>query len=111
MKSRRRADRVREPVQVYLDASDRDLLESLARSTGLPRAELLRRGLRRLAQTELAERRPGWSLDVLIGAMGDDPRLPTDLSVRHDEFLYGGGYDRLYGPGGHGGARRPRKKN
>lgn len=111
MADRRRADRVREPVQVYLDGADRDLLENLARHTGLPRAELLRRGLRQLAQTELAERKPGWSLDVLIGAMGDDPRLPKDLSVRHDEFLYGGGYDRLYGPGGHGGTRRSRKKS
>ncbi len=110
MSDRRRGSRVREPVQVYLDGPDRDLLEDLARRTGLARAELLRRGLRRLAQAELAERKPGWSLDVLVGAMGDDPRLPPDLSVRHDEFLYGGGYDRLYGPGGHGGAARPRKK-
>jgi Ribbon-helix-helix protein, copG family len=102
--------RVREPVQVYLDRPDRQLLEELARRTGLPRAELLRRGLRRFAQAELAERRPGWSLDVLIGAMGDDPRLPADLSVRHDEYLYGGGYDRLYGSRGHRGAGRPRKK-
>lgn len=107
----RRSDRVREPVQVYLDGPDRDLLEQLSHKTGLPRAELLRRGLRRLAQTELSERKPGWSLDVLIGAMGEDPRLPADLSVRHDEYLYGGGYDRLYGPRGHGGARRPRKKD
>ena len=110
MASARHSGRVKEPVQVYLDETDRDLLEQVARRTGLPRAEVLRRGLRQLAQTELAERRPGWSLDVLIGAMGDDPRLPADLSVRHDEYLYGGGYDRLYGPRGHGGARRPRKK-
>ena len=104
MKDRPRADRVREPVQVYLDGPDRDLLEHLAQRTGLPRAELLRRGLRRLAQAELAERKPGWSLDVLIGALGDDPRLPADLSVRHDEYLYGGGYERLARTRGH---RRP----
>ena len=95
MKDHHRTGRVREPVQVYLDGADRDLLEDLAEHTGLPRAELLRRGLRRLAQTELADRKPGWSLDVLIGALGDDPRLPSDLSVRHDEHLYGGGYERL----------------
>ncbi len=108
MSNRARRDRVREPVQVYLDGADRDLLEDLARRTGLPRAELLRRGLRRLAQTELVEREPGWSLDVLIGAMGDDPRLPADLSVRHDEYLYGGGYDRLSGARGHRRPPRPR---
>ncbi len=110
MMDRKRANRVREPVQVYLDRSDRDLLEDLARRTGLPRAELLRRGLRRLAQTELPERKPGWSLDVLLGAMGDDPRLPADLSVRHDEFLYGGGYDRYDRSRRHGRTGRSRKK-
>ena len=110
MKAGPRADRVREPVQVYLDGPDRDLLEHLAQRTGLARAELLRRGLRRLAQTELQERKPGWSLDVLIGSMDDDPRLPPDLSVRHDEYLYGGGYDRIYGARGHRGTGRPRKK-
>lgn len=86
--------RVREPVQVYLDGPDRQLLENLARRTGLPRAELLRRGLRRLAQGTLEERAPGWSLDVLIGVLGDDPAVPADLSVRHDEYLYGGGNER-----------------
>ena len=95
MKERPRARRVREPVQVYLDASDRDLLDNLARRTGLPRTELLRRGLRRLAQSELPDRKPGWSLDVIIGALGDDPGLPADLSTHHEEYLYGGGYERL----------------
>lgn len=108
MTDRPRSGRVREPVQVYLDGADRDLLENLAHRTGLPRAEVLRRGLRRLAQTELAEHKPGWSLDVLIGAMGDDPRLPTDLSARHDEFLYGGGYERLARTRGH--RRTPRAR-
>jgi len=108
MKNRPRADRVREPVQVYLDGQDRDLLEQLAQRTGLPRAELLRRGLRQLARSELAERKPGWSLDVLIGAMGDDPSLPTDLSTRHEEYLYGGGYERLARTRGH--KRTPRAR-
>lgn len=103
-----RAARVKQPIQVYLDASDRDLLENLARHTGLPRAELLRRGIRRLAQSELADRQPGWSLDVLIGAMGDDPRLPADLSTHHEEYLYGGGYARLARTRGHQRAPRAR---
>jgi hypothetical protein len=99
---------VREPVQVYLDAPDRELLENLARRTGLPRTEVLRRGLRRLAQSELAERKPGWSLDVLIGALDDAPGLPADLSTRHDEYLYGGGYERLARTRGH--RRTPRAR-
>ena len=91
MKSIRRGGRPKgkEPVQVYLDGPDRELLEKLARRTGLPRAELLRRGLRRLAESELAERGPGWSLDRLVGALGMDPALPSDLAARHDDYLYG----------------------
>ena len=80
--------RVREPVQAYLDEADRALLEDVARRTGLPRAEILRRGLRLFAQQALAERAPGWSFEQLIGALGDDPSLPADLSERHDEYLY-----------------------
>ncbi len=83
------ANRAREPVQVYLDRPDRDLLEELARKTGLSRAELLRRGLRQLAHRLLETQAPGWSLDTLTGALGDDPALPSDLAARHDEYLYG----------------------
>jgi len=85
---RRKAARVREPVQVYLDAPDLALLDTLSTQTGLAKAEVLRRGLRRLADGVLTERKPGWSLDVLIGAMGDDPSIPADLAERHDEYLY-----------------------
>ncbi len=81
--------RVREPVQVYLDPADRDLLEEVARATGLSRAEILRRGLRRVADEALTERAPGWSLDRLVGAMGGAADLPTDLAECHDEYLYG----------------------
>jgi len=83
------ARRAREPVQVYLDPSDRDLLEELSRRTGLARAELLRRGLRQLGDRLLGDRAPGWSLDALTGALGDDAGLPADLAARHDEYLYG----------------------
>jgi hypothetical protein len=91
--------RVREPVQVYLDRSDRDLLDTLADQTGLSKAELLRRGLRQLGSRVLTERAPGWSLDELSGALGEDPTLPGDLAAHHDEYLYG---DRQ--------PRRPAKK-
>jgi hypothetical protein len=80
---------VREPVQVYLDASDRALLEEMAGRTGLSRAEILRRGLRRVADDLLAERAPGASFEHLVGALGDDPSLPEDLSTQHDRYLYG----------------------
>ena len=41
--------RVREPVQVYTEPDDKALLDQLAAETSLSRAELLRRGLRRIA--------------------------------------------------------------
>lgn len=78
---------VRHSVQVYLDAEDRDLLEDLARRTGLSRAELLRRGLRQLETWQLAEQAPGWSLEALTGALGESADLPSDLATRHDSYL------------------------
>ena len=51
---RRHAPRaVREPVQVYLDSPDRSMLERAALAMGLPRAEVLRRGLRQFAAVGL----------------------------------------------------------
>lgn len=80
--------RVREPVQVYLDQDDRDLLLEAARISALPQTEILRRGLRRVASDILAEHRPGASLDQLIGSLGTADDIPTDLAARHDEYLY-----------------------
>ena len=87
--------RVREPIQVYLEPADRDLLEQVVRATGLSRAEILRRGLRRVADEALTERAPGWSLDRLVGAMGGASDLPKDLAERHDEYLYGSQENRV----------------
>jgi len=81
--------KVREPVQVYLDRTDRSLLEEVAERTGLSRAEILRRGLRRVARELLEEGEPGAAFERLIGALGDDPPLPADLAARHDAYLYG----------------------
>lgn len=86
----RKSKQVREPIQAYLDAGDRRLLEDLVRHTGLAKAEIVRRGLRAFAQQALAERAPGWSLDVLIGALGGasgEGRQPSDLAAEHDRYL------------------------
>ncbi len=83
--------RVREQAVVYLGAGDRELLERLAEETGLPRTEIFRRGLRRLADEMLAERGPGSSLDYLAAIAGETAG-PDDLAERHDHYLYGGGY-------------------
>lgn len=79
---------VREPVQVYLESADKALLDRLSEQTALSRAELLRRGLRRLAAELDADAMPGRSLLTLIGALGEDAGPPEVLSIRHDEYLY-----------------------
>ncbi|MGQ0560975.1 MAG: ribbon-helix-helix protein, CopG family [Gemmatimonadota bacterium] len=84
---------MREQVVVYLDDRDRALLEEMAEKTGLARTELFRRGLRRLAEETLAQSKPGSALDFLIATAADDG-LPPDVAERHDEYLYGGGYEK-----------------
>lgn len=44
--------RVREPVQVYLEADDSSLLARLAATSGLSKAEVLRRGMRAFAREQ-----------------------------------------------------------
>ena len=88
MTSSKGPKRVREQLQLYLDAPDKALLEEMVRATGLPRTELFRRGLRSLAESTLGERAPGWSLERLVGALGDGPDIPTDLAAHHDAYLY-----------------------
>ncbi len=79
----------REPFQVYLDPADRTLLHDVAERTGLSRAEILRRGLRRVAGDLLEEEEPGSAFELVVGALADAPSLPTDLAERHDAYLYG----------------------
>ena len=67
--------RVREQAVVYMSAQDRELLERLAEETGLPKTELFRRGLRRLAEEMLPERAAGSSIDFLVD-------LPEDADAQ-----------------------------
>ncbi len=86
--ARKRGDRVKEPVQVYLDQQDATILANLAEQTGQSKAEVLRRAIRQMAQRELqGKKKPGWSFEVLIGVLGDDPGYPPDLAERHDAYL------------------------
>ncbi len=78
----------RRPMEIYLDCVDRTLLEEVAAKTGASMEEVLRRGLRRLAEHVLAERLPGSSVGSLLRALGDNPVLPEDLSAPHDDYPY-----------------------
>lgn len=80
------AKRVREQVVVYMDESDRELLEEVARKSGLSKTEVFRRGLRQIAGELLTEGRPGSAFEYLI-ATATDGDSPRDMSERHDEYL------------------------
>ena len=86
----RKSDKaVREPVQVYLDAPDRALLEQAAVASGLSRAEVLRRGLHRYAAETLADTSP--ALAFLESAASSTPNVSApDMAERHDEYLADG---------------------
>jgi len=79
---------VREPVQVYLDERDRDLLEELSARSSLSKAELLRLGLRHLSAEMLTEGKLGGSLDSLVGVLDKSPRVPRDLAAKHPPLLH-----------------------
>lgn len=81
--------RVREPVQAWLDAPDSELLDDLSEQTSLSKAEVIRRGIRRLAQDLDVAGRPFAGLNALSGALDAAADVPADLAARHDEYLYG----------------------
>jgi hypothetical protein len=87
MTSKRKPPAVREPmpVQVYLAHADQTILERTARLTGLPRAEILRRGLRQFAAEQLADESP--ALAFLEIAAQASPHELGDVAARHDDYL------------------------
>lgn len=74
---------VREPVQVYLAPDERKLLDSLARTTGLSRAEILRRGIRTFAAAARGGRSP---MLVFLDEMARED-WPEGIAEGHDELL------------------------
>lgn len=80
--------RVREPVQAYLEADDSELLASLAERLSISKAEVIRQGIRRMAQELELAQRPGAGLSGLLGSLDAASDVPTDLAARHDEYLY-----------------------
>ena len=86
--------RVREPIQVYLDPDERALLDRLPDDTGLSRAEILRRGLRRFA-TEESAASPMLAFAATLAATD----LPPDLAARHDKYLGEAAPERHANPG------------
>jgi hypothetical protein len=78
----RRQSIVREPVQVYLDADDRDLLNRLAEEVGLSKAEILRRGMRSFAREQ-----GGASPMLKFVTESVKGEWPEAVAEKHDEIL------------------------
>jgi Ribbon-helix-helix protein, copG family len=78
---------VREPIQVYLDPADRELLDAIAARSGLSRAEVLRRGIRRVGAEVLGGGDAALTfLDEMV-AGGWPADMPDDVGERHDDYL------------------------
>ena len=86
--SQNKKGRVREPVQVYLTATDRKLLREVAAAAGVSGAEVLRRGLRRMAGEILSDRSPAMQLLEEMNSADWPSDMPADVARRHDEFAY-----------------------
>ncbi|MGH7654236.1 MAG: CopG family transcriptional regulator [Gemmatimonadaceae bacterium] len=78
---------VREPVQVYLDHSDRDLLERAAEKSGLSKAEVLRRGLRRVGADLLGDDDPMFAFMREMADARWPTGTPSDIAREHDKHL------------------------
>ncbi len=82
---------VREPIQVYLTQADRALLDRIASVGGLSRAEVLRRGIRRMSAELLGEEHPALKFLREMAAMPEPerspPRDPSDIQERFEEVL------------------------
>lgn len=85
--SERPKAKVREPVQVYLTTADRKLLREVAAVAGMSAAEVLRRGLRRMAGEVLAEQSPALRLLEEMNSAEWPDDLPSDAAKRHDDHL------------------------
>ena len=70
-----RSDRVKEPVQVYLDGADQLRLERLAARLNSTKSDVLRRGLESL-ERQLSDPTQHAALRI-IGLLGDAPGLPS----------------------------------
>ena len=74
--------RVREPVQVYLEADDSSLLARLAAVSGLSKAEVMRRGMRAFAREQDVE---SPMLRFIAEAGSGD--WPAGVAADHDTVL------------------------
>jgi len=69
------------PLQVYLDARDRDRLEAWSKRRGWSKSDAIRAAIRALVRADDPD------VDPLLGASGMIRGLPTDLSSSFDRYI------------------------
>lgn len=75
--------RLSEPLQIYITADERRMLDTLSAETGLSRAEILRRGLRTFAAQRAGDSGPMHELLLSLR----DAKWPADIATEHDQHL------------------------
>ena len=83
----KRSPRVAEPIQVYLETSDRQRLERLADQLRATKSAVLRRGLEALErQLTTADGHPALRI-IGIANQETGPPMPYDVAREHDRYL------------------------
>lgn len=75
---------VREPLQVYLDGTERAWLDEVAESEGVSRSEVLRRSVRLYRAERLVE---SPMLKLLDEVSAEGHAAEGDVARRHDDYL------------------------
>ena len=99
----RQAKRVREPVQVYLDAPEQERLERLTEEMDTTKSDILRRGLEAL-ERELFDPKHHPALQIIgIAGVEQSQECDFDVAREHDRYLAGLEDRRLSDEGSGGG--------
>jgi len=99
----RQAKRVREPVQVYLDAPEQERLQRLTEEMDTTKSDILRRGLEAL-ERELFDPEHHPALQIIgIAGVEQGRECDYDVAREHDRYLAGLEDRRLSGEGSGGG--------
>ncbi len=84
----RQAKPAREPVQVYLDASEQQRLERLTTQLDTTKSDVLRRGLEALERQFFdPDHHPALQIIGIAGAQG--PQSDFDVADQHDRYFAG----------------------
>jgi hypothetical protein len=76
-------------TQLYLDEAEREVLDKLSRKTGKSVGQLIREAIDETYCGNHAPEKPLSDRDPIWKFVGSGKSQETDVSVRHDHYLYG----------------------